>query len=459
MMAGLVRGHEPANVLYPHRDDMIQRVFPISEETLQLEAEMDQHFQAVGSAVRAGVVLLLKDLRCGGRPCKQNSKWGACTYLDQALRSIRSLLKPESLLARYPQYPILLYHSDWTRRDQLTVERESALNDFAPHKRHRVWWHRVTFGPDSLPPYLYDINRTVAGWREHHFSGDLARATKNNIHGFGYMLMCRLYSGLIHHAPLARKLDYYLRIDGDSRLTSVKDDPFRRMSISGKTYATYGHMNYKEVAGAAIALPYEFARRVATRSDDIRVHHRSCPAKTVACPTIAAPRGPHATKFLNVGQCDLSCHLSLPHNIDDPRAMSLLQMPVPLCNRPPARKIAHCPAFYNNFEIVDMRAFRTPLQWEFFLLAERAHVFLCEAFPGRSRPGKCGGGGMGDAMFRTIQVSTFLKPGEVDHVSAPQIVYRHPVPIASFCSAHGTIDGGPKVQSIDLQLSSDFFDT
>ena len=94
-----------------------------------------------------------------------------------------------------------------------------------------------------------------------------------------------------------------------------------------------------------------------------------------------------------------------------------------------------------------MRAFREPKQWEFFLLAERSHAFLCEAYPQRSRPGKCGGGGMGDALFRTLQVNTFLQPNEVAGLRQ-QISYHHPAPIAKFCGPRGTTDGGPAVQRI-----------
>lgn len=423
-----------------HLDDMVERVFPIGNETLRMEAEIDRHFASTKS-LRAGVVLLLKDLRCGGRPCKQNAKWGKCTYLDQAIRSIGSLLRPESLMGKYPQYPILLYHSDWTRSDQQTVERASGLGE----KGHRAWWQRVTFGPESLPPYLYDVNRTVAGWRELHVGGDLTRATKDNIHGFGYMLMCRLYSGLIHHAPLARKLDYYLRVDGDSRLSKVNGDPFARMASNGKKYATFvGRSTYKEIAGAAIALPYEYVRRFGAGTSLPR--HKECPGQSVACPTVAlaATAGRRAVA---AGRCDLDCPLNLP---DD---SSETPMPVPLCRRksvsPTGAAPTHCPAFYNNFEIVDMRAFRTSSQWEFFLLAEMAHVFLCEAFPRRSRAGKCGGGGMGDAMFRTIQVNTFLAPQEIQRITTSQLAYHHPVPIASFCNAKGGMsDGGPSVQPI-----------
>ena len=77
-----------------------------------------------------------------------------------------------------------------------------------------------------------------------------------------------------------------------------------------------------------------------------------------------------------------------------------------------------------RFAPFESKRFRTPAQWEFFLLAEKSHAFLCEAFPGRSHPGKCGGSGMGDvskhqrnerkqALFRTLQVNTFILPKDV----------------------------------------------
>lgn len=388
-----------ASATLRHVDDMISRVFP-NDDTVRKEAELDAHLASTG-AVRAGVVLLLKDLRCGGRPCKQTTTWGACTYLDQAVRSIGSLLSVGSLLGKYPQYPILLYHTDWTEGDRKLLESNTPP--------HTAWWHRVVFGPDSLPPYLYDVNRTIAGWREHHVDGDLARPTKNNIHGFGYMLMCRLYAGLIHHAPLARRLDYYLRVDGDSRLSAVRADPFVRMHNNGKKYATLGRGTYKEVAGAALALPRLLNKRF---QDAVSV---VCPESKAACPKPGSP-------------CVLTC------STND-------KLPVPLCRGRNA--VAHCPAFYNNFEIVDMRAFRTLYMWELFLLAEQANVFLCEQSQ-HSKPGKCGGGGMGDAAFRTLQVHTLLKPSDIDHLGS-SINYRHPVPIKSFCNTKTTTDGGPSV--------------
>ncbi|KAJ8614503.1 hypothetical protein CTAYLR_000769 [Chrysophaeum taylorii] len=379
----MARSH--ASEELPHLDDVIQRVFPISDETLATEAELDRHFREAGTRVRAGVVLLLKDLRCGGRPCKQTTKWGACTYLDQAIRSIGSLVQPESLVAKYPQYPVLLYHSDWLHQDQIIVERACGLNSFSQQKKpYRAWWQRVTFGPESLPPYLYDVNRTVAGWRELHVAGDLSRATKKNIHGFGYMLMCRLYGGLIHHAPLARKLDYYLRVDGDSRLTSVQDDPFLRMHNTGKKYATFGRGGYKEVAGAAVALPRELSRRY---DGDASIRYRKCPSAKVACPTIAILRVPRAENAAatRAGECNLNCQLTLPSN-RDPSSRSM-PFPVPLCSRPQAKGPVQCPAFYNNFEIVDMRAFRTPLQLSLVALAQENVAVEAWATPsfGRSK--------------------------------------------------------------------------
>ena len=51
--------------------------------------------------------------------------------------------------------------------------------------KYKAWWHPVVFGPDALPPYLYNVNATVSGWQQLHVDGDLRRETRNNIHGLG----------------------------------------------------------------------------------------------------------------------------------------------------------------------------------------------------------------------------------------------------------------------------------
>ena len=247
--------------------------------------------------------------------------------------------------------------------------------------------------------------------------------------------------GLIHHAPLTRKLDFYLRIDGDSRLSAVQLDPFEHMATRGFKYANYGG-NYKEIIGGPAALPAKIAalhpgETFATRAWSGR---DACPGQGVACPLTQKGGGPGPKGKPAAGGCSMHCPLHVP---DDP---SQIKLPVPLC-KGKAGGAPRCPAFYNNFEIVDMRAFRTPLQWEFFLLAERSHAFLCEAFPQRSRAGKCGGGGMGDAIFRTLQVNTFIAPKDVAPMR-PHVSYHHPAPIAKFCGPGGTTDGGPPVQRI-----------
>ena len=440
---------------HPHLEDMVNRVFVVDEATTTNEAALDTYL-ASRPGPRAGVVFLLKDLRFNGKPYKQNAKWGACSYIDQAIRSVGSLVQKGSLLAKYPKYPILLYHADWTPEDMRLLEKAAGLN--AAGGSVRAWWQKVAFGPSALPPYLYDANRTVAGWRELHVQGDLNQATKANIHGFGYMLMCRFYAGLIHHAPLARRLDFYLRIDGDSRLSKVDLDPFAFMADKGFKYGTLGG-SYKEIVGVAAALPAAIAKMHPTETFETAAWAGGGPACSghgVACPRVVAGggggggggggprgkkgRGAAATAAGAAGACSLHCPLQLPDRPSD------IRLPVPLC-KGKSGGAPRCPAFYNNFEVVDMRAFRTPRQWEFFLLAERSHAFLCEAYPTRSRPNKCGGGGMGDAIFRTLQVNTFIPPAAVGPLKA-HIAYHHPVPIAKFCGPSGTTDGGPPVQKI-----------
>ena len=87
---------------HPHLEDMVSRVFAIDETTAANERAIDDYFSS-RSGPKAGVVFLLKDLRFNGQPYKQNAKWGACTYMDQAIRSVGSLLSKGSLLAKFPK--------------------------------------------------------------------------------------------------------------------------------------------------------------------------------------------------------------------------------------------------------------------------------------------------------------------------------------------------------------------
>ena len=54
---------------------------------------------------------------------------------------------------------------------------------------------------------------------------------------------------------------------------------------------------------------------------------------------------------------------------------------------------------------------------------------------------------MGDAIFRTLQVNTFLQPKDVATLRQ-SVSYNHPAPIARFCGPRGTTDGGPPVQKL-----------
>ena len=131
-----------------------------------------------------------------------------------------------------------------------------------------------------------------------------------------------------------------------------------------------------------------------------------CSANAVACPA-TQPRAHKAT-----APCALRCVFDVPAEPD------AVKLPVPLCKSSGAGP-PRCPSFYNNFEVVDLQAFRTAEQWAFFLLAERSHAFLCEAFPGRTRPGRCGGGGMatrssaaaGEHLLTPTEVLRFARPG------------------------------------------------
>ena len=107
------------------------------------------------------------------------------------------------------------------------------------------------------------------------------------------MLMCRFYAGLIHHAPLARKLDYYLRIDGDSRLSSVTTDVFETMAGKGAKYGTMGG-SYKEITGSSAALPHYMAslHPTAELKTALWTGSKSCPAGLTSCSSTTKAQGP-----------------------------------------------------------------------------------------------------------------------------------------------------------------------
>ena len=198
-----------------HLDEVLERMFIVTNETRRMEMEIDKLRQQLPSGSPFGCIhFLLKDINCGSY-CAREVNGKRCTFLDQARESVGALLQSGSLLGKYPYYPLVFLHADWRTSDMRALE---AVID----GRVRCFWLQIRFDENTIPPSLYDVERTLTGWRRLHPNGDIRVPGKG--HGYGYHLMCRFYSGIIFHAPILRRFDYYLRIDGDSRLRRVDYD-------------------------------------------------------------------------------------------------------------------------------------------------------------------------------------------------------------------------------------------
>ena len=96
-----------------------------------------------------------------------------CSFLEQAIESIGALLSETSLLGRFPHYPLVLLHADWGAEDKALVH--AVVDGRVP-----LFWNRVTFGEEALPPALYGgaaalEARILAPWRRLHPAGDVTR--------------------------------------------------------------------------------------------------------------------------------------------------------------------------------------------------------------------------------------------------------------------------------------------
>mgnify|MGYP001987381980 CR=1 FL=1 len=107
-------------------------------------------------------------------------------------------------------YPIVVFHTDWPREVREWVASAS---------RSTVLWQQINFDEETLPYGAGQYggskeqrDAVLEFLRPYHPHG--IRYTSPGYHGYGYRLMCRFFAGLIHHAPLLRELDYYMRLDG-----------------------------------------------------------------------------------------------------------------------------------------------------------------------------------------------------------------------------------------------------
>jgi len=308
--------------------------------------------------------------------------------LNRALFSRRSRVLQEGFVP----YPIVVFHTDWPREVREWVASAS---------RSTVLWQQINFDEETLPYGAGQYggskeqrDAVLEFLRPYHPHG--IRYTSPGYHGYGYRLMCRFFAGLIMHAPPLSLFDYYWRMDnGDSLVTKIRQDPFAVLQQANGSIGVHKHFT-SDVGwqGVVQKLVKGFDAGSATR-------------KTKA-----------AT-------------LRLFHERD---VNSFTGSAAPLL-------------FYNNFEILDMRRYRTSAHWHLFLAAEKAKMFLC---PSAGESSSCtlkqkqcspvtGGTnwahrchGWGDANFRTLATTLRDVSPHGPHADVVPmhlaLSYQHPVP-------------------------------
>ena len=243
----------PENVReYEHFSETIDAMFPgqFSEKTQRDTSQLRHWFKNEGKGLmKAAIFVLVKPIHCGPRcstgPSGPN-KGTDCSHL-KSMENLASSLEKRIFSARDGgvglRYPLIIFHDDWNEEDINVIARAA--------KSTLVLGHRIEFDAAALPLHLGERrDRVLSSFRAIHPEGNLSMPCKN-CHDYGYRIMCRFFAGLIHHAPLLRELDYYMRLDGgDSRLDGLARDPFALLESRG---AIYGY--FMEPKRKAIPLP------------------------------------------------------------------------------------------------------------------------------------------------------------------------------------------------------------
>ena len=159
----------------------------------------------------------------------------------------------ENFLVRFPQYPVLVVHEG-----DFTPAHEREVRDAAPVGLSLEVIHEPHFEP---PPHVSAL--IEAGTLEPSFMSWKAREDKTH---FGYNNMIRwMVRGIFEHPLLgsAGGLEYYMRLDTDSRLLSpLPEDPFELMRRDGLKYMFYDTLDdVKRYSSGLVLLAEEHARR------------------------------------------------------------------------------------------------------------------------------------------------------------------------------------------------------
>jgi hypothetical protein len=303
-----------------HDDAMANMFEPDAQSDAAVQRLENWLEQQPAERPRACHVFLLLPLNCGP-VCRRSAEGGKmCTQAASLVRGLRSIVSVFRRGEPSRRYPVVILHNDATREQMSDIERVSGIA--ADDERSTpVAWVRVRFDngtrPTYIPPSVADFylkyHRDAVKFSPSLFPGlDASTLTLAHprSHGWGYVMMCRLFAGLVFFAPPLKGFKYFMRLDaGDSLLTRVDRDPFAVMQHEGLVYGYATPYGEEGCPWKGLRVPH----RVAHAEASLRCAH-SNPVPAVRCanmrqhafvaPTFASQRSFHC--FLVVFSAKLS---------------------------------------------------------------------------------------------------------------------------------------------------------
>lgn len=179
------------------------------------------------SPVRGAIVILAGQRNAG-------TFWNISRFclLRRAIRSV-----DEHINKHYGPYQIYVVVARDHDQDPSHVDAAYSKDDralvasWAPHSQ-LVWEEVDLYSGDALEPGT--TREQIIAWRNGGEGND--GAVKGS--SLGYQSMCRFWSGRVQSMTFLDEIDYYMRIDDDSLLTSKPPwDPFIRMAEHSLSYA------------------------------------------------------------------------------------------------------------------------------------------------------------------------------------------------------------------------------
>ena len=236
--------------------DVARSLFVEDAETARDEATITAlHASYPDDRPKGCTTILVKPIHCGehcaatdmGERSAGSDEKEPCTLITPLGRIMKQIVELWTKLGykskEAPPYPFVILHEDLDSSDKDALQRMADAN-LHPTVHCSIFYVKINMVLDVLPRYV-DSKELREYFKRRHPEGNVSLPHRH-WQGFGYRVMCRLFGGLIFHAPLLRHFQYYLRVDGgDSRLTAMWFDPFKRMASNN---AAYGYLDFAQAA-------------------------------------------------------------------------------------------------------------------------------------------------------------------------------------------------------------------